>query len=604
MEETSVAWDLSDLYSGLDDPRIQEDLDRLLIGAEAFETDFKGRIASEECTAETLRMALDRYDALLRGRAKPLSYANLLFNADTTDAARGAFLQRMQLASTAIGTRLLFLDLEVGKMPERTFATILTDAKLASYRHYLEHEREIAAHYLSEAEERIAEELANTGIRAFDRLFDEAISRARFRVVLDGETQDLTESEVIALLYRPERQVRVAASEAITATLKEHAHLLTFIFNNLLQHKATMDRLRGYSYPEQARHLDNEVSPTVAQHVVDVAVENFGIVADYYRLKRHLLSLEELTHYDRYAPIAAQEEDVRFEEARRMVLSAFGEFSGKMNEMADRFFTRSWIDAEIRPGKTGGAFCMSVTPDEHPYVFMNYTGKPRDVMTLAHELGHAVHGVLSADVTYLDFHPSLPMAETASVFAEMLVFDRLRQQIEDPRERLALLTGKIEDTFATVFRQVAMYRFEQQAHRQRREQGELTTEQYNAIWQSSIQEMFGDSLRLGEDHAWWWMYIPHVFSSPFYVYAYAFGELLVLSLYAQYRREGEPFVERYFNLLSAGGSRRPAEILGEIGVDIEDRAFWQGGMELIREMVTEARQLAQAVEPAAAAAAE
>jgi oligoendopeptidase F len=283
---------------------------------------------------------------------------------------------------------------------------------------------------------------------------------------------------------------------------------------------------------------------------------------------------------------------IPFAEAREIVLDAFGRFSNEARENIRSFFNRRWIDAELRQGKSGGAFCMSTTPDLHPYVFMNYTDKPRDVMVLAHELGHGLHSVLASKQTYLDFHSSLPLAETASVFGEMLVFESLQQQIDDPREKLALLCGKIEDTFSTVFRQVSMYRFEQAAHRARREEGELTTERYNAIWQQVMQEMFGDSLDLGADHGWWWLYIPHIFVMPFYVYAYAFGELLVMSLYAQYKREGEPFVEKFLDLLSSGGSQRPDEQLSKIGVDIHSRDFWQGGVDLVRGMVEQAKALA------------
>ena len=260
--------------------------------------------------------------------------------------------------------------------------------------------------------------------------------------------------------------------------------------------------------------------------------------------------------------------------------------------MAESFFQNRWIDAALADGKRGGAYCAGVTPDHHPYVFMNYTGQPRDVMTLAHELGHGVHDLLASDNHLLDYHPVLPLAETASTFAEMLLFDRLLGELDSDREKLALLCSKIEDTFATVFRQIAMYRFEQRAHRTRRESGELPTEKFSELWQHAMQEMFGDSLRLGEDHACWWLYIPHIVDAPFYVYAYAFGELLVLALYARYRQEGERFVERYLELLAAGGSRSPAELTSRLGFEIGERRFWQGGCDLIRERVVEAATLA------------
>ncbi len=594
VQEALPIWDLSDLYAGLNDPAILQDCAHILERAQAFETRFREKIADPGCTAATLREALDEYEEINRLRARPLAYASLMFAGDTSDPARGALLQRLQVESTAISRHLIFFDLEVGRMPEETFRRVADDPALAEYRHYLEHERTVARHHLTEPEEKIASELGNTGARAFVRLFSEINSRAVYRITLDGEVREMNQSQVLALFYDADRSVRRAASASVTETLKSQSHVVTFIFNNLLQEKMTVDRLRDYEYPEQARHESNDLEPEVVQNVVEVAVENYDIVADYYRLKRDLLGLDELTHYDRYAPISDVSVKIDFPEAKQIVLDAFGAFSPRVRELTEPFFDRNWIDAEVRNGKRGGAFCSYITPDLHPYVLMNYTGRARDVMTLAHELGHAIHGCLASRHNYLTFVPSLPMAETASVFGEMLVFESLQNRIDDPRQRLLLLCGKIEDTFATVFRQVSMYRFEQAAHRTRRDEGELTTERYNSLWQETMQEMFQDSLKLGDEHSWWWLYIPHIFATPFYVYAYAFGELLVLALYARYRQEGEPFVDRYLELLAAGGSRRPTEVLDELGIDIRDKAFWQGGMDLIREMVQQARVLAKA----------
>jgi len=592
VQEPPVVWDLSDLYSGLDDPALETDYTRLRERAQAFEKSYRGRIGSAECTVELLRTALDEYEAINRVKARPLAYAGLMFSADTSDPARGALMQKLQEENTSIATHLIFFDLEIGRMPADTFERLVQAPELAVYRHYLEHERESAKHYLSEPEEKVLEEVSNTGVRAFMRLFSEITARATFDVKIGDEVKTLTQSQTLTLLYEPDREVRAAAAAAISHTLQQHSHVLTFIFNNLLQDKATMDRLRGYEYPEQSRNLANELSPEVVENVVEVCSENFDIVVEYYRLKSRLMGVSDLKHYDRYAPITDSKEEIPFPDGKRMVLDAFGRFSSSMREMTEPFFTRSWIDAELRPGKRGGAFCSYITPDLHPYVFMNYTNRVKDVMTLAHELGHAIHGVLASRHNYLSFYPSLPMAETASVFAEMLVFDRLQEEIRDPQERLALLTGKIEDTCATVFRQISMFRFERAAHRARREEGELTTERYNALWQSTMQEMFGDALTLEEEHGWWWLYIPHIFNSPFYVYAYSFGELLVLALYARYQEEGEPFVQRYMDLLAAGGSQKPAEMLAEIGIDISKKEFWQGGVDLIRQMVEQAKALA------------
>lgn len=597
VQEPPVVWDLSDLYSGLQDPALAADVERLKAEAQAFEERYRGRIAVEDCTVERLREALDKYEEINRRLSRPVSYTELVFACDTSDPARGAALQQMQQASTAVTRHLIFFDLEIGRMPESTFQALKSDERLSEYRHYLELERVLARHHLSEAEEKIIQELSNTGVRAFQRLFSEITSRARFRVEVHGEVRELNQSEVLALMYDADREVRRAASEGLTAVLREQSHVLTFIYNNLLQHKATMDRLRGYKYPDQARHESNELPWEVVRNMVDVCVENYHLPARYYRLKRKLLGLNELTHYDRYAPLTNTGARIEFSEARRIVLESFEGFSPALRDLAEPFFTRGWIDAELRAGKRGGAFCSYVAPDVHPYVFMNYTANPRDVMTLAHELGHAVHGLLgSARNNFFSFTSTLPLAETASVFAEILVFEKLQQELTDPREKLALLAGKIEDTLATVFRQATMYRFELAAHQARREEGELTAERYNELWQRTMQEMFGDALILGEDHRWWWSYIPHIYASPFYVYAYAFGELLVLALYARYREEGEPFVQRYLDLLAAGGSQSPQEMLSAIGIDISSKDFWRGGAALIGEMIDRAHELAAEVD--------
>jgi len=581
-------WDLSDLYAGIDDPKLEADLAELVDQAVAFEKKYKGRISREDVTAELLCTALEDYEVLLKAQYKPGAFANLLFSTDTIDSQRGALLQRTREVGSAASTHLIFFDLEIGEMPQETFDRVIGDPQLVPYRHYLEHERVLASHRLSEIEEKILEETANTRGRAFGRLFTEISSRQTFRV----DDKELTQSELLALFYDPKRETRKTASAALTNTLKQDAHVLNFILNTLFHEKQIMDGLRNFPSPEADRHLDNEIDETVVNTVVDVCVSNYGIVADYYHLKRRLLGLDELTHYDRYAPITGEQTKIPFDEAQEIVLDSFGQFSTQLAEMAEPFFSKRWIDAELKAGKQSGAYCAGITPDLHPYVFMNYVGEPRYVMTLAHELGHGIHDVLAGKQNLFNYHPVLPLAETASTFGEMLVFDKLQATLSSSQERLALLCGKIEDTFATVFRQIAMYRFEQRAHRLRREKGEQPAEAYCELWQNTMQEMFGDSLILGDEHKWWWLYIPHIIRTPFYVYAYAFGELLVLSLYVQYQQEGPSFVPRYFDLLSAGSSASPAELVANMGFDITSPDFWQAGCDLIRQEVEEAKKLA------------
>ena len=585
-------WDLSDLYDGVDDPRIDEDLETVEKQADEFEKLFKDTIACDDLNAGHLRAALDAYEVLLRAQYRPQAFAMLLFSTNTQDPRRGALLQKTREFGSAVATHLVFFDLEIGRIPQAAYDAISTSEALAPYRHYLDHQRRLAAHNLTESEEKILVETGNTRGSAFARLFTEIHGRTRFSMEHGGQAREMTQSEILALLYDPDRDTRRAAAESITASLQTNAHVCTFIYNTLLHEKDVLDRLRTYDAPEASRHLDNELNAEIVDTVVEVCVANYGIVADYYHLKRRLLGLDELTHYDRYAPISGEQTRIPFNQAREMVLEAFGEFSPRLVQIAEPFFSRRWIDAELAEGKRSGAFCAGITPDHHPYVLLNYTSQPRDVMTLAHELGHGIHDVVASQNHLLDYHPVLPMAETASTFAEMLVFDTLQTSLDSDQGKLALVCSKIEDTFATVFRQIAMYRFEHQAHRARRDQGELPTEKFNELWQANMQEMFGDALALGEDHACWWLYIPHIIGTPFYVYAYAFGELLVLALYAQYQREGEAFVDRYFDLLSAGGSRSPFELVSAMGFDIADRAFWQGGCDLVRQRVEQARSLA------------
>jgi oligoendopeptidase F len=592
--EALPTWDLTDLYAAVDDPKILTDMDASRQQAIDLEARYKGTLGTDDLTAAHLLEALLAYEALLKAEYRPQSFAQLHYSTDTTDSARGALLQKTREFGSDVATRLVFFDLEIGQILPAVYDRVAADAVLAPYRHYLEHERRMAAHNLSEAEERILVETSNSRGRAFARLATEVNSRTRFTIELDGRRLEKTQSEILVLLYDADREVRRRAAAAISAGLQSNSHVCTFIYNTLLHEKDVLDRLRTYSKPDDSRHLANELAGAVVDTVSDVCVANFAIVARYYRLKGRILGIDDtLAHYDRYAPIRGQESDVPFSKARGLVLDSFRDFHPELAEIADSFFANNWIDATLGKGKRGGAYCAAVTPDHHPYVFMNYTGKPRDVMTLAHELGHGVHDVLASNNHLLDYHPVLPMAETASTFGEMLVFDRLLSELTDDGEKLALVCSKVEDTFATVFRQIAMYRFEQQAHRARREEGELPTERFSEMWQQNMQAMFGDSLRLGEEHADWWLYIPHIVDVPFYVYAYAFGELLVLALYAQYQQEGARFVERYFELLSAGGSEAPAQLVGDLGFDISERSFWQGGCDLIAERVAQAEALAE-----------
>jgi len=583
-----VRWNLSDLYSGMDDPRIDQALDDALARAQKFQADYKGKLSSPDLTAETLAAALREYEALHQDAGKPAYYASLLFTTDTSDPARGAFLQKVRERGTQLAIPLLFMDLELAALPEATFAPLAQSAAVAPYAHYLHTLRLYRDHLLSEPEERLLEETANTGGRAFRRLFSETVSNAAF--TFRGET--MNQAKILSYLYDADPETRREAALAITEGLKANYRTITFLFNTLLQDKNVSDRLRHYEYPEQSRHMTNELPRETVDLVVDTVARNYPLVARFYHVKREILGLDTLAHYDRYAPLFEAEGVVTFPDARQIVLDAFGDFSPTLRDLAAEFFDKGWIDAPPAPGKEGGAYCQYVTPDLHPFVFMNYLGRMRDVMTLAHELGHGVHASLSRKQSLLNFHGTLPLAELASTFGEMLVFERVSASAS-PKDQLALYAQKIEDAFATIPRQTALYRFEQAIHKHRRSQGELTPDDFGSYWQKETQAMFGASVQLGDEHRLWWSYIGHFVNSPFYVYAYSFGELLALSLYRQAQSGGPVFAQKYLDMLAAGGSLSPQELMAKVGIDLDDPAFWQGGFEVLEGLVSRFEQLWQ-----------
>jgi oligoendopeptidase F len=590
-----VTWDLSDLYQSLDDPRIESDIKDSFLRAKSFEEKYRGRINSETITPSFLLETVKELESISEELGKLISYAYLVFAADTSNPRHGAFLQSVQEKTTEIRKNLMFFELEWIALPDEIANRLLADEALSRYRHFLENERRYKPHRLSEPEEKILDEKANTGSRAFRRLFDEVINNIRFEVKLGGKIKHLTEPETLALLYDPDRNKRRAAAKGLTKGLRENAHILTFVFNVLVQDHASNDRLRSFPYPMASRHLENEIDKATVEALMESCERNYDMVERYYKLKKRLLGITKFRDYDRYAPIFPDKKTINYELGKEIILESFGCFSPKMAEIAREFFEKRWIDAELRRGKRGGAFSHSTVPSVHPYVFVNYTGKLRDVMTVAHELGHGIHQYLSRSRGYFGCHTPLTTAETASVFGEMLVFHRLKEFEKDPKARLALMCSKLEDIFATVFRQVVLTRFEEKLHYARRSEGELTPEHINEIWIEANKPMFGDSVELTDDYGWWWMYIPHFIHSPFYCYAYSFGELLVLALYHKYLQEGDAFVPRYIELLSSGGSDAPERLLAGVGVDITDPNFWQGGLDLLRDMVNEAISLAEEV---------
>ncbi|NLE52551.1 MAG: M3 family oligoendopeptidase, partial [Chloroflexi bacterium] len=512
------------------------------------------------------------------------SFAHLIWSTDTANPQYGALLQKATEWSSQLQQKLVFFTLEWVNTPEDVAQRLIDAPELAHYRHWLEVARLYQPHMLSEPEEKILAEKSVTGREAWVRFFTELMGSARY--TFDG--QQLTQSGVLAKLYDADREVRHRAAASLTEGLRQHLPITTFIFNTLAADKASDDRLRRYPTWIASRNLSNEVSDETVEALVQAVTGRYDIVARYYNLKRQVLGLDELADYDRYAPLPAAAGAYQWDEAREIVLSAYSRFHPEIAGIAEQFFAQKWIDAAERPAKRGGAFSASTVPSAHPYVFLNYTGRARDVMTLAHELGHGVHQYLSREQGMLQAHTPLTTAEMASTFGEMLVFSDLMEQQSDPQARLALLAGKIEDSFATIFRQISMNRFEHALHTARRDEGELTSERLSELWLETQRAMFGDSVRMTDDYGIWWSYVPHFLHTPGYVYAYSFGELLVLALFAIYRQQENGFAPRYLDVLRAGGSDWPEKVLAPMGVDLTDPGFWQNGLDELDKMVKEA----------------
>ncbi|MBC7809945.1 MAG: M3 family oligoendopeptidase [Burkholderiales bacterium] len=467
---------------------------------------------------------------------------------------------------------------------------------LSNYHHMLQAERRYKPYQLSEIEEQLLVEKDVTGRSAWTRYFTQIMGALRYD--LDG--QQVNQSEILRLLYSSDRETRKKAAESVTKTLQDRSMDLTYIFNVLAVDKASGDKMRGYASWISSRNLSNKASDEVVDALVTAVTANYDLVARHYELKRKLLGLDELTEYDRYAPLPLDAGDKRYtwEEARDIVVSAYAAFSPQMAEVAEMFFNERWIHAALAPSKRGGAFAAATVPSAHPFVFMNYTAQARDVATLAHELGHGVHQYLAGQTQGLfGMHTPLTTAEMASVFGEMLVFSDLMEKEPNAEARLSMLLGKIEDTFATVFRQVSMNRFEDAMHTARRGEGELSTARLSELWLQTQRAMFGESVDLSDNYGIWWSYIPHFLHTPGYVYAYAFGELLVLALFNLYRERGAEFVPQYIAVLEAGDSDYPDKILAKVGVDLADPNFWNQGLEAIRALVEQEEALAREVYP-------
>jgi oligoendopeptidase F len=590
----AVAWDLSHLLNGsaAQDPAAAVDamLEEGQRQADVFAEAHAGKVAALDGSGLVAAMrALGELQELL-GRAA--SYVMLSFSENTADPKRGALLQRMQEKATAIETRLLFFDLEWAALDDDRAEELLATDGLDFARHHLRTARRYRPYLLSEPEEKILAEKQLTGRGAWTRLFEEQASA--IEVDLDGDGQPAVSLEVaLSRLFSPERDVRAHAAERVTAALAPGLRVRGYVLNTLLADKMVDDRLRGYPHWLADRNLSNEATDESVQALIDAVRSRYEVPRRWYRLKARLLGVDRLADYDRMAAVTQEGERVEWDQARSMVLESYTAFSPELGSLVQRFFDEHWIDGPVRPAKRGGAFCAYTVPSVHPYVLLNYTHQRRDVLTLAHELGHGVHAALGARQGVFHMSTPLTMAETASVFGETLVFGRLLEQAQTPESRLALLAESIEGSIATVFRQVAMNRFEHLAHTERREAGELSVDRIGELWAESQEELLGDAVEVTEGYRSWWSYVPHFISTPGYVYAYAYGQLLALAVYGRYEEEGEAFVPAYLELLGAGGSRSPEELGRIVGVDLADPAFWDKGLALVERQLDAAEAAAR-----------
>ena len=586
-----VRWNLDDLFSGADDPKIEAVLVDCRTRAEAFATRFRPLMENPQTlSADHLHLALAELEIIYEALSRVGTYAGLLYAADTTNSEYQDLEQRIEQRSTEVRNWLLFFELEWLKIDDQTADRLIKNPALANYVHYLQSLRRYRPHTLTEPEEKIINEKDNTGRNAFGRLFSEITSSLSFTLEKEGQAQERNLSQMLSLLHEPDRALRRRAMDTLYGGLSQHGQVLAFIYDALIQDHLTMDRLRRYPDPVAQRHLFNEIDGKAVQVMMSVTEENYHLAQDYFRLKAKLLELPRLALYDQYAPVGKNVRPFPYPQAKQVILEAFGAFYPQFRQLAGEFFVRNWIDAEIRKGKRGGAFCASPSPQLHPYILCNYDDDLRDVMTVAHELGHGLHGCLSRKQNYFNYDTPLTSAETASVFAEMLVFDDLLTRQTEPQVQIALLAGKLEDIFATVFRQNVLTRFEEMAFAARREK-RLTPDTLGNLWVRANEKYYGDSVEMPDAYRWGWSYIPHFIHSRFYCYSYVFGQLLVLALYRTYKVEGKSFVPKYLTLLEAGGSEAPEALLKPLGVDIHDPEFWRKGFEEAKRLIANLKSL-------------
>lgn len=598
-EAADVAWDLEPLVYGEGEAGALRLLAEAAEQAEAFAATYAGKVA--ELDGAGLAAAVAALEELSDRIGRAGNYAMLRFSTDTADPANGALLQKVQEQSAQIETKLLFFELEWAALDDARAEELLAAPGLDTARHHLRAARRYRPHLLTEPEEKILTEKSVTGSSAWARLFSEQVSA--LTVELPGADEPVALDVALTRLTSPDGEVRRTTAEAVTRALAPGLRTRAFIYNTLMADKATDDRLRRYPTWISSRNLANETSDESVQALLDAVRSRYGLAQRWYTLKAKLLGVTRIKDYDRMAAVVADDDtEIPWDEARDLVLNAYHSFAPALGDAAEAFFTGGYIDAPVRPGKRGGAFCAYTVPSAHPYVMLNYTARRRDVLTLAHELGHGVHASLARPRGVFEQHTPLTLAETASVFGEALVFGRLLDRTPEPEARLSLLAESIEGCIATVFRQCAMNHYEHLAHTARREQGELSVEDLCDLWEQSQAEMLGDSVEITEGYKTWWSYVPHFINTPGYVYAYAYGQLLAMSIYQRYVESGEAFVPAYLELLAAGGSRSPEELGAIVGIDLADPGFWDRGLDLVEAQLQQAEAAAREARPEAVGA--
>ncbi len=583
-----VAWDIDSIIpAGSSTEELYEEAERLATGLEAL----RGRVGT--LAAGELAEAMTTLGQIEDRLSRASNHAQLAFSTDTADPARGAAIALNQQRSTEIRAKLIFFELEWAAADDAHVEALLADPRLSFCDHYLATQRLMRHHLLTEPEETVLAEQQQTGAGAWARLFDELSSAIEPQL---PEAMGGTVPLMLALshLAQGNREARQAAANAVTTALQPGLRTRAFVFNTLLQDKSLSDRRRNFPSWISSRNLANEASDESVQALVDAVVSRYDIPQRWYRLKAGVLGLEQIADFDRMASVAGDQRPYGWKEATRLVRDAYESFSPELAAGVDRFLTEGWIDAPLRQGKRGGAFAAPVTPTHHPYVLLNWTSKARDVATLAHELGHGLHFLLAREQSIFHMTTPLTVAETASVFGETVTSSRLLAELDDPNERFSFLAALLEDSIATVFRQVAMNRFEHAAHTTRRAEGELSVDRFGDLWAETQSAMLGEAVEITDGYRSWWSYIPHFIHTPGYVYAYAYGQLLALSVYARYQAEGDAFVPAYLDLLRAGGSRSPEELGRIVGCDLTDPAFWEDGLAIIEGQLVAAEAAARA----------